>query len=186
MASIKPFSSPLHEVTALKKCHFVCILQNQHSATAKFTPFCIQVMHKRRCGAGCIFRGCVNCIEMCMTGSNKTILLITCNKEPQKVIERCLRASSAYMKLHIYNSWQLFIQVELPAEAAEWSREEQKDTPFHKGKLLTALKSLFASTSIHLRLISHSILVVFFPTTCIKSTQALLILAWPNTFHKKM
>lgn len=86
--------------------------------------------------------------NVCTTDSDKTILLTICNEELQKVIERCLRASSAYMQLCTCNSWQLFLKVEQPAEAAEWNREEQKDT------LLIALKSLFASSSTHLRLIS--------------------------------
>lgn len=132
---------------------------------------------------GCIFRGCVNCIEMCMTGSDKTILLIICNEELQKVVERCLRASSAYMQLHTYNSWQFFLKLELPAEAAEWNREEEKDTPFYKRK---TTDSSYKPICLYFHSFEINISFYFFPTTCIKSTQALLILAWPNTFHKKM
>lgn len=101
LASVKPFSSPLYKDAALK---------NGTLHSAKSALCCCKmypILHSgyaQKVWRGCIFRGCVNCIEMCMTGSNKTILLIICNEELQKVVERCLRASNAYMQLHTYNS----------------------------------------------------------------------------------
>lgn len=109
-----------------------------------------------------IQRECVNCIEMCMTSSSKTILLIICNEVPQKFVERCLRASGAYVQLHTYNSWQLLLKAELPAEAAEWSREEQKDTPFYKRKTTDSSYKPICFYFHSLEIISHSILFVFF------------------------
>lgn len=110
----------------------------------------------------------------------KTILLIICNEELQKVVERCLRASSAYMQLHTFNSWQLFLKVEMPAEAAEWSREEEKDTPFYKRK---TTDSSYKPICFYFPSPETNILFYFgfFPTICIKSTQALLILTRPFT-----
>lgn len=71
LASVKPFSSPLYEDAALKKCHFICILKSQHSAAAEFILFCIQVMRKRRGVGGCVPRRRVNCITMHVVCSNK-------------------------------------------------------------------------------------------------------------------
>lgn len=99
LVSIKPFSSPLYEEAALKNATMFAFCKISTLLLQNLFRSAFRLCTKERCEGGCIFRGCVNCIEMCITGSDKTILLIICYEELQKVVERCLRAPSAYMQL---------------------------------------------------------------------------------------
>lgn len=99
LVSVKPFSSPLYEEAALKNATLSAFCKISTLMLQDLFCSAFRLCTKERRGGGCIFRGCVNCIEMCLTGSNKTILIIICYEEPQKVVERCLRAPSAYMQL---------------------------------------------------------------------------------------